>query len=316
MSQALLRLLLQPLLAVAFLFSAMLISGCSTIGQAGAGTNAIHTETVFSETLGSDFELYSLDIGPEPRTALFFVTGSGCASLSHYFQSYFEGLVGSWKVYAVQKAGINKHDMGLICNQKFNDHNYFENLKFRNEIALTEVLRRHGGVAGIIGVSEGGQIAAELMHTNKLACSLVVIGSGGLPFRSIGTLLDTRRRNETFTKAFTQVATAPNSTTQKILGFTYKYWASFIDRDPAPAYLSLDRPIFMIFGSQDESVPVESARWLAQEFNIKEKKNFRLLELPEANHVLKQNGKNRKPEVMSIVASFLQKNQICTSSLL
>lgn len=293
----------------------ILLSGCSTIGRVEVGADPIHSKTISTASLGDDFALYSLDIGPEPRTAVFFVTGSGCASLSYYLKSYFKGLVGSWRVYAVQKTGVGAHDMGLLCSQEFYDHYNFENLKLRNELALAAVLRRHGEVAGVIGVSEGGQIAAELMHSNKMVCALVVIGSGGLPFRSAGAILDARHGKNTFAEAFARVSTAPHSTSQKVLGFPNKYWATFIDRDPASAYLSLDRPVLMIFGGRDEAVPIESARWLDNRFRTMGKTNFSLLEFPEADHILKQQGVDRRPEAMNIVASFFQKNQKCTLPL-
>jgi pimeloyl-ACP methyl ester carboxylesterase len=176
-------------------------------------------------------------------------------------------------------------------------------MKERNRVALEEVVRRHGQV-NVLGVSEGGQIAAELAQSQPAVRRLAVIGSGGLPFRSVGRLLDARQGGTTFERAFAQVDADPNSTTQKTLGYTNLYWSSVIDRDPLPVYLSLRIPILMIFGERDESVPVEAARTLEERFASTRGANFRLIVVPGTNHVLKEDGVDHKPEIMGVISTF------------
>ncbi|MFN7570394.1 MAG: alpha/beta hydrolase family protein [Betaproteobacteria bacterium] len=189
--------------------------------------------------------------------------------------SYFRGLTGSWTIYAAQKAGVSMGDAGFVCSKTFYEHDDDETRLTRNRVALNQVLRRHGEVAGIVGVSEGG---------------------------------------DTFAAAFAQIdASAGDDLSQKVLGLPVEYWRSIIDRDPAPLYLSLDRPILLIHGGRDESDPVESAQWLAQRFEAEQKTNFRLLDLPEADHVLKQHGEDLKPQVMGEVAYFLRDHRGCVT---
>lgn len=285
------------------LAGSMVVSSCTTVTYlADASLRPPHVEVIRSKS-GQPIELYSLDIGDGPKRALFFVSGSGCASLSYFMRSYFTGLTGSWKIYAVQKEGVSRSNAGLFCDQRFADSYYFPAMKERNRVALEEVVRRHGQV-NVLGVSEGGQIAAELAQSQPAVRRLAVIGSGGLPFRSVGRLLDARQGGTTFERAFAQVDADPNSTTQKALGYTNLYWSSAIDIDPAPVYLSLRIPILMIFGERDESVPVEAARTLEQRFASARGAKFRLIVVPGANHVLKEDGVDHKPEIMGVISTF------------
>ncbi len=191
---------------------ASVLTGCSALGHLVARTNSIHVETLAESAPGGRVELFSVELGREPRNAVFFVTGSGCASLAHYLNLYFRGLTGSWTIYAAQKAGVSMGDAGFVWRETFYEHYDYETLLARNRVALSEVLRRHGEVAGMVGVSEGGDIAAELMQTDPSPCSLVVIGAGGLSFRAAGAVLDQRHGGDTFAAAFAQIARARATT--------------------------------------------------------------------------------------------------------
>ena len=283
--------------------SSIALSGCTTAKfLADASLNPPAMETIRSQS-GDVIELYSIEVGEGPKRALYFVSGSGCASLSYFMRSYFTGLKGSWKIYAAQKDGVSTSNTGLSCDQEFVENYNFPKMKERNSIALDEVIRRHGEV-NVLGVSEGGQIAAELTQSHPAVRRLAVIGSGGLPFRAVGRLLDARQGATTFERAFAQVDADPSSTTRKTLGYSHRYWSSVIDRDPAPVYLSLKIPILMVFGERDDSVPVESARRLEERFAAAGNRNFRLIVVPGANHVLKQGDSDRKPEIMGVISSF------------
>jgi pimeloyl-ACP methyl ester carboxylesterase len=283
-------------------------SGCAThyaTFLADASFNTPTIETIRTSS-GDDIDLYSIEVGPAPRRALFFASGSGCASLSYYMRSYFTGLTGSWKIYAAQKAGVARSDTGFFCGQKFEERYNYEVLEAQNGTALDEVIRRHGEVAGLIGVSEGGDIAAELTKTRPNVPRLVIIGSGGLPFRALAPILDARRDDHLFEHAFTDVDADPGSVTKSVLGYPYRYWSSVLKMDPVPIYLSLNIPILMIFGERDQSVPVASARVLDERFRAAKKDNFHLLVVPGASHGLTEGAVDHKPEIMTVIAAFLQ----------
>jgi len=176
-------------------------------------------------------------------------------------------------------------------------------------LALEKVIQQHGKITGVIGVSEGGQIAAKLSQENMNVCSLVVIGDGGLTFRASAKILDDRQGKNNFSKAFAQVDADPYTTKKSVFGYTHRYWSSFLDRDPTPVYLSISQPIFLIHGERDDSVPIESSKHIKEQFEEVQKNNLNLLIIPGANHILKQNGVDKKPEVMNEIAKFLQESK-------
>lgn len=289
---------------------ALALGGCSTYATylRDAITHPPKIEAIRTSS-GQQIDLYSIDIGPPPRRALFFVSGSGCASLAYFMRAYFENMTGSWTIYAVQKAGVAKNDMGFFCSQSFNDHYYFEALRERYNAALRKVIRRHGEVAGVLGVSEGGDFAALLAQDNPQVRRLAVIGSGGLPWRAVGKILDARAGDDAFARTFAEITSAPLSTVKTALGYPYRYWSSIVDFDPAAVYLSLKIPILVVFGEADQSVPLESARFLEARFQEAGKENFQLLTIAGARHALIAGGKNLKPEVMTrLDAFFAQEN--------
>jgi pimeloyl-ACP methyl ester carboxylesterase len=283
---------------------ALAVSGCASTYAtflSDAATNPPKIETLRAAS-GAQIDLYSIDVGPEPRRAVFFVSGSGCASLAYFMRPYFQAATGSWTIYAAQKAGVSRNDMGLSCSQAFADSYYFEAMREQNGAALHEVIRRHGEIAGVLGVSEGGGIAASLAQANPQVRRLAIIGSGGASFRRLGEMIDTQQGNNAFARAFAEIETDPTSTTKRALGYPYRYWSSVIDLDPAPIYLSLSIP--MVFGEQDRSVPIASARLLEARFQERGKTNFQLVTVPGANHVLVAGGTNRKPEIMARIGAF------------
>ncbi|ABD87590.1 alpha/beta fold hydrolase [Rhodopseudomonas palustris] len=286
----------------------LVLSGCAARYASFVSDAALNPPGVeaIGSPRGDTIDLYSIEIGPPPRSAIFFVSGSGCASLSYFLRSYLTGLTGSWQVYAAQKAGVPRSSPGLSCSDEFNDNYNFETLKERNAVALDEVIRRHGEVAGILGVSEGGQIAAELAQANPAVRHLAVIGSGGLSFRELARVLDARKGTDTFQQAFAEVDADPANTRKSVLGYPHRYWSSVLDRSPAPTYLALKIPVLMIFGERDENVPVESARMLEERFRATRAKNFRLVVVPGADHVLLQDGVDRKPDIMTLISAFFR----------
>jgi len=290
-------------------FSVTSVSGCTALKYvAEARVNPPLNELV-SPSSGEVIDLYSVETGSGPHDVLFFVSGSGCASLYYFLRPYFNGLTGSWKIYAAQKYGVDKTDKGIFCNDEFKGSYNYDILLERNRLALEKVVQQHGTILGVIGVSEGGQIAAKLTQDNQNVCNLVVIGDGGLSFRASAKILDDRQEKNVFSQAFSRVDRDPHSVSKSVLGYTHKYWTSFLDRDPGPIYLSITQPIFIIHGERDDSVPVESARIVEEQFEMAKKENLNLLIVPDANHTLKQNGVDKKPEIMGLISDFLQKNK-------
>jgi pimeloyl-ACP methyl ester carboxylesterase len=294
---------------VGVLLSLLLCSGCATPYADYLVDKATNPPSLERLSVQGDeaLDLYSIDIGPAPRRAVFFVSGSGCASLGFYLRRYFKGLTGSWTIYAVQKRGVETGETGFFCSKRFRATYDYDDVEQRDEQGLEEVMRRHPeGLAGLIGVSEGGPFATDLAARHPQIPKLVVIGSGGQSFRQDAAVLDARNHNDRFAKAFADVASDPQSLDKTALGYTHRYWSTVLDRAPAPVFLKLKQPILMILGEKDESVPIESGRVLERRFAEAKKTNLRLIVIPGANHVLVVDGQDQKPAIMKIIGDFLE----------
>lgn len=291
------------------LFPIISASGCSAMKYVIEAHIDPPSSELVSTSSGEMMDLYSVDTGSEPRDILFFVSGSGCISLNYFLRSYFNGLTGSWRIYAAQKSGVGANDKGIFCNDEFKDNANYDRLMERNRLALEKVVQWHGPVLGVVGVSEGGLIAAKLAQANRNVCNLVVIGDGGLSFRASAKILDDRQGKNIFSRAFSEVDRDPHSVSKSVLGHTHKYWSSFLDLDPAPVYLSITQPIFVIHGERDDSVPVESAKFMGKLFKEAKKDNLEIFIVPDGSHALKQNGVDKRPEIMGLISDFLQVNK-------
>lgn len=289
------------------LFVCTLISSCSSNYIRffrDAAFNPPQVEELKNLT-GERIDLYSIEVGEGAKEVIFFVSGSGCASLSYFMRWYFSGMKGAWKIYAVQKAGVSQSSAGVSCTRAFHDQYDFETLKARNDAALQFVAQRHGKVS-LVGVSEGGQIAGELAQDNPSVKALVLIGTGGLPFRKAGLILDSKNHTDTFRNAFEAVEADPVSMTKKTLGWPRRYWSFLLDRDPLPVYLSLKLPILAVFGELDQSVPLESMLFMKNAFEQANKTNLEVRVVPDASHTLVANGTDQKPLIMAVVSEFLR----------
>jgi len=51
------------------------------------------------------------------------------------------------------------------------------------------------------------------------------------------------------------------------------------------------------------------AKVVEEQFKMAKKDNLNLLIVPDVNHTLKQNGVDKKPEIMGLISDFLQKNK-------
>lgn len=291
---------------------ALSLGGCAG-GYAAYMTDSLldpPSVAVVSELTGESLELFAIDTEPNPRQALFFVSGSGCTSLRYFMRDYFRGLTGSYRIYAVQKPGVAQMDAGWNCSHAFLDRYTHDELVRRNREALRWVQSQWPGtLAGAIGVSEGGNIAAQLAAENPSIGKLLVIGSGGMPFRQVAQLL-ARKRNMTaqVDAALVQIDADPSNAQTLVFGMTPRYWSSVLDNDPADIYRRVKQPILLIVGEKDENVPVESAYFLRDQLRATGASRFMLEVVPGANHFLVRDGRDLKPEIMQRISLWLDRS--------
>ncbi len=121
----------------------------------------------------------------------------------------------------------------------------------------------------LIGVGEGGHVAARVARLRSRVTHLVLIGVGGgwTPEEEVRELV---RRGESdladdvaeLDAALAGVDAEPDSL-ERWGRHPYRRWASYLPESPRADVLGLPIPVLLIHGDRDRSVPVESARSLA-----------------------------------------------------
>lgn len=258
---------------------------------------------------GEAFELYRVDTEPDPKGTIFFVTGSGCPSLRYYLRRYFAPLPGSWRIFALQKLGVDPLSTGFGCSRDFDAHATLAGILERNREALHLVMARRGKVDAVFGISEGGGLAAELAAENPQVRHLVVIGSGGMTMRENLGILARRPgfpiNSEELESGLAAVAADPQSLDKRFLGLPHLYWSSTLDVDPSPVYRRISQPGYVFVGEKDQSVPVESAYALRNSLSAAHRKNIAVEIVEGASHTLVREGTDLKPEIFRKLNAWL-----------
>ncbi len=267
----------------------------STYLQESLSTSA----TAMPFTDGNErFDLYKIEQSETPSEIVFFIGGSGCASLSVYLSPYFSALNPEIVVYALDKHGVFQGSLGLRCADGFWANYSFNALLERNTIALNAVQDMHPNSAiSIIGTSEGGPIAAALAATHPRTAKLVLIGAGGQTQRQE---LEQVLRKPTFDRLTTKVAASPDSLTDFTLGYPHRYWSSMLDLDQSDLMSDLDIPTLIIIGEKDESVPVSSAAYAQSLITGAE-----LVIWPDASHTFDTPNGPARDQMIARVSDFI-----------
>ena len=79
-----------------------------------------------------------------------------------------------------------------------------------------------------------------------------------------------------------------------------------MDIDPLPYFLKLAIPILVGIGEEDQSVPVESVRHLAEQFKEAGKSNLTLKVYPGADHRLNVGGISLRERYFSTLSQWLE----------
>jgi len=78
----------------------------------------------------------------------------------------------------------------------------------------------------------------------------------------------------------------PDSITKGYMGYPYNMWSSFMFYRPREDLVQIDIPILMIHGSEDIMSPVESSRFVKEEFEKTGKSNLHYIEYEGKGHDL------------------------------
>ncbi len=290
------------------LILSLTLAGCASSYGEMLFTAAVDPpqEHVIAARDGAPLRLYEVRPPDTPFGTIYLVQGSGCTSLSVYLRTYAKALAERWRIVGLDKQGVTRGDLGLFCSQEFDEGYTWSAMLRRHREALARVAAIHGAPAAIIGVSEGGSLAAQLAVENPGIGKLVVIGSGGLPFRqSLRILAEREGRRDELEKMFARIAANPQSSRHRAWGLPHRYWSSMLDIDPAPLFLAFRNPVLLIMGEKDESVPLESALFLQDRFRTAGRTDFSLRTVPGAGHALTRAGKDLREPVLREIGDWL-----------
>jgi len=236
---------------------------------------------------------------------LFFIPGSGCASLRYYLRAYLAALPKSVQVYALQKRHVDDREMGIgVCDTDFASEDVFPQWVYDQTDFVRQISKQaslQGKPVVVLGVSEGGNTAAAVAASVPEVTHLAIIGSGGMTqIDELRLLFDRNYPGHQLDRAFAAVAADPDSTVQRVYGQTFRYWSSVAHVDPMRYYNHIDIPILLGIGERDTSTPVESAYLLRDRFAALGKSNLELLVYPDADHTLVdvRRGVSYRPEFL------------------
>ncbi|MFM8857385.1 MAG: alpha/beta hydrolase family protein [Actinomycetota bacterium] len=158
----------------------------------------------------------------------------------------------------------------------------------------------------LVGVSEGAVPAIRVARSRRDITHVAIIGDGGWTMRQSLTALAARGALPVSVEdGWLQIAADAQSTSKQWLGNPYRWWFDVMDLDPLADYLALTQPILVGFGELDESVPVESARFLENKFREVGKSNLTLVVYPGANHRLNAGSVSYRTEFFRAVSRWL-----------
>lgn len=124
-----------------------------------------------------------------------------------------------------------------------------------------------------------------------------ILGAGALPQRQELQLVYGAELTQ---GELQRVAANPLSIDERVFGLTNRYWSSVLDRDPARYIARISVPTLIVFGENDQSVPVASAH-VANDLI----RNSQLVIWPDATHTFDTPNGNQRDEVVRTATTFL-----------
>lgn len=217
-----------------------------------------------------------------------------------------KGVILPWKTiqftYFLQKDLSNDYDilvpeiMNVNPGEKFKDDTLkLESVTLNNRVnadtlAINSFLNKHSyKYVYLIGYSEGGMLLPKIYNELRFhwkITKLINIAGGGYSYKELISEICKKRGISTYKidSTFTDIEKYPNSLSKFAFGNPYKKWSSFMNYKPSEEYKKIDIPIFLIQGTSDVNVPVESSRFLKKKFDEWGKNNLTYLELKNMDH--------------------------------
>lgn len=273
-------------------------SGCTSIQRmAHMYGNEAPSALSFQYRNGGKSSYYSFNTGSatQPDSVLFFYGATGCPSWKSVMPDYVSGLTADARIFVLNKRHVADRSSGFFdCGSDFhlanNPERWIADYSEFIAIQLENISPKPRNVV-LVGVSEGAIPAVKIAAQSSVVTHLAIIGSGGYSMRqSLSTLRQKGATSFDVEAGWREIASDPRSMEKNWYGNRYRWWSDVMDIAPIDDYLKLNIPILIGIGEQDQSVPVESARFLEETFKRAGKSNLVVRVYPGADHRLKRNG--------------------------
>ena len=201
---------------------------------------------------------------------------------------------------------INK--FAFYDSARYRESNCFERRVDDVAFVIKDVQKRvyRNGLKNIVllGGSEGGVIAPFVASRNPEVKQLIIMGAGGMPQSKEFEILIKRipeSRNYFFEngvsdlnelKAKLNEIRNSSEMSNSWMGYSYKYWKSYIDTSFMEVIAGLSIPVLIVSGSEDEMMPVESVELVKSKLG--DRGNIRVEVIAGADHQFRDKG-NGKP---------------------
>lgn len=226
----------------------------------------------------------------DTTTLVFIIGGSGHSSMLYTLVNYSKELkLLSPQVYALQKRYVKHRETGIKKPHPLFLNHYYHSQMVKDQVyfiqtIINQPINQHKKIV-LLGISEGGTIAAEVARQVHQINLLAVIGSGGMTQADeLKWLYPDQSTN--LDSLYADIKRSPNSTDKMAMGYTYRYWADILFIESASIFLQLNIPILVGMGGNDQNVPVQSGRYLKTIFEKNKKNNLQYIEYKNAGHTL------------------------------
>lgn len=256
-----------------------------------------------------------------PRAIFFYIQGSEYSTVLDKTSMLASATIIGARIIVMEKRGCYPDSVDMNLAHKYAD----KGIRVSDNLTMLEFYLKDVAPdvpVVLIGGSEGGDVALAVAAKNKRISQLILIGSAGgwsqkTEFRymvanspgtfncnTVSDLVDSMRLVET------------EADDMKIwLGHPYKRWRTYMN-DSALNYIhDIHVPVLIVHCSEDKSVPVQSARLLADQFKAAKNIKVTYIEYKDLDHSFLNihDKKSRYPYLELDMISWLKERGIVKS---
>jgi dienelactone hydrolase len=289
--------------ALACLAFACLLSGPVAAAEQPKPATSLDEHFTLTRLNGTTLDAYLKRPVHEGKFPLIILMqGSGCDSLVDPFLGLTESYGDRYARLVVEKVGVKRGDDGQHCTQDYLTYNTVD-LRIFDYLQVLSHLRAAAswwdGKLYIIGASEGGLTAGILAAFAPETQRVAILSYGGgvtmaeaRPDAIYGEVIqEGRTPAQAAASKAEAIKVYPDIRANPVAGRdfdgdtnTYKWWASILDLRLANVLPDITAPIYLVQGSKDEEMPVDSSRKAAKLLAAQGRKDFEYCEYPGLSH--------------------------------